>query len=418
MPHKLKSSYGHEKKFFPRLSYLVGIVCFTIHLGLIIHHTYCNASQKDTRLVPPAHKYAKAEPQRWHNFLDLNRWDSAHYETIVLKGYRDSNQPNKPQFRIQWFPGYPLLAKCVHWLTGWKVTFIFSLLSASCTLAFWLIFWSPKMFSFFGSKVLATSSILILSWPGAFFWFAGMTEPLVGLILIILIYLWFSGSFKSIVAVLCYATAVKQVFIPVTIAVFTLEILRSHPKPLTIIIKGLIALAGFIAFGLYCWIFFDNFFIFSDLSIAYYQKKISLFSLIDLPFYARFIWKPGGMTAFSSMFLLLIFALRLCQSLPNRERFLDFFKQPQKNLSIELVLWWMALAYTSFCILGDAYARFPFSSIMRYQTVNIPIIFLFSFLFREMSWGKIVCIMIPLSWVFLFWQNIFTVQYWLWEWVA
>jgi len=407
-----------KKNVWPRLSYLVGIVCFTIHLGLIIHHTYFNASQKDTRLVPPAHQYATAEPQLWHNFLDLNRWDSGHYETIVMKGYRDPDRPEKPPLTVQWFPGYPLLAKCIHWLTGWKVTFIFSLLSALCTLAFWLILWSRRMLSFLGSKVVATSSIIILSLPCAFFWFAGMTEPLVGLLLVILLYLWLNKSFNAIVAVLCYATSVKQVFIPVAIALFTLEILRSHPKPLAITIKGLVSLTGFICFGLYCWIYFDNFFIFSDLSIESYQKKLSLFSLIDLSYYAKFIWKPGGMTAFSSMFLLLIFALRLCKSRPNWKRFLDFFKQPQKELSIDLVLWWMALAYTSICILGDAYARIPFLSIMRFQTVNIPIILLFSFLFREMAWWKIFCVLLPLSWVFLFWQNIFTVQYWLWKWVA
>ena len=108
----------------------MGIICFLLHGGLILHHTYFTASKHNTRVFP---KTARGRgiimpPERWHNFLDLNRWDSYHYETILLRGYHDSRDPSKPALAIQWYPGYPLLAKGIYRLTGWKVTFIFSLL--------------------------------------------------------------------------------------------------------------------------------------------------------------------------------------------------------------------------------------------------------------------------------------------------
>jgi len=410
------------RKYFldPRL--LIGFICFAIHFGLVFHHTYFDASRKNTRTFPPAPMRLMAyAPTRWHNFLDLNRWDSAHYEKIVLQGYRDPDTPGKPLRTIGWYPGYPLLAKCLLWITGWKVTFIFSVLSVLFTLAFWLVLWSPRIVSFFGIKVVTTASIFILTWPGAFFWFAGMTEPLVGFFMVMLLYLWIRQSFNGIVVLLCYATSVKQVFVPVTIALFTIEILRSHPKPSIIISKALMALTGFVGFGVYCWIHFGNFFMPAKYQIAGFKKGISLFSLIDLSHYAKFIWTTGGITAFTSMFFLLITALRISKSWNSWKEIPDFFRLPQRDLSIELVLWWLALACTTFFVLGNAYASrpyLPFMSLMRFQTVNIPFILLLALQFRKMDWWQIFPILIPISWVFLYWQNIFTLRYWFWKWVS
>jgi hypothetical protein len=403
-----------------KLCYVIGVLCFTIHAGFIIHYTYFNASLKNTRSFPSPPRYISS-PERWHNFLDLNRWDSAHYEKIVLQGYRDPYIPGKPYPTVSWYPGYPLLAKGIYWITGWKATYIFSLLSALCTLIFWLFLWSPRFVNFFGSKILIIASIFILSWPGAFFWFAGMTEPLVGLLMITIIYLWINNSFNGIVAVLSYATSVKQVFVPVMIAVFTLEILRSHPKPTMLLIKSFFALTGFIAFGVYCWIYFGNFFMSSEQTMFFYKQTISLFALIDLKHYANSISTIGGITAFASMFFLLIVALKYFDRWNGWSHVLKFFSQPQKDLPIQLVLWWIALACTTFFVIGDAYSWYPhphYMSMMRFQTVNVPLILLLAFMFRGMPLWQTIVLLLPVSYIFLFWQQNFTVQYWLWKWIA
>ena len=174
---------------------------FIVHGGLIVHHTYYDASLRNTRSFP--HASSPDEPKRWHNWLDLNRWDSGCYETITREGYRDPWNPGRPRYVIQWFPGYPLVARFFLALFGCKVTLIFSLLSVLFTLAFWLLLWSPVMIGVLGKKVTEISSVIILCWPGAYYWFAGMTEPLVGLIMLLIIYLWFSQRFNWIVAVLC-----------------------------------------------------------------------------------------------------------------------------------------------------------------------------------------------------------------------
>ncbi len=401
----------------PHVSFVIGIVCFTLHFTLIFHHTYFDASQKDTLSFPSSPKEIQ-QPQRWHNYLDLNRWDAAYYEKIVLQGYQNPDDPSKPSFSILWYPGYPLIAKLVHLKTEWKVSFIFSILSAVFTLGFWLFLWNPRMLSIFEAKALLVTSLLIICWPGGFYWFAGMTEPLIGLLVMILLYLWFSQRFNGIIAVLAFATSVKQLFIPVTFAMVSLEILKSHPKSISFYLKSLVALSGFIGFGLYSWIYFDNFFMSSDLVLSIYEKKINLFSLVDFNHYARYIRSPGGFIAAGSMCFLLVVAFKLTKNFKSWQELSNFFIQPQKELSVEFVLWWLALACTIFFVLGDSYTQYPFAAFMRYQTTNIPIFLLFAFQVRKMSWWKIGLWLIPLASIGLFYQNKFTINYWFWEWVS
>jgi hypothetical protein len=398
-----------------RSAFFIGILCSAVHIGLIIHHTYFDASLKNTRTY---RKSPSKNSITWYNFLDLNRWDYGNYRRIVLNGYRHNENPDKPSRTVQWYPGYPLIAKVIYKVTGWELKTIFSLLSALFTLSFWLVFWSPKMVSVFGKKVLTTASLMILCWPGAFYWFAGMTEPLVAFLLIVTLYLWIGGNFNAIVALLCYATSVKQVFIPVAIAVIILETIRSHPSPPAIIIKGLIALGGYIGFGLYCMYCFGDFFTSSNMCIEIYKKKISLLNLIDFPHYARNLGDLGGITAFFSMYFLLFVGLKLGRRCESVGSFFSYFKERQKEIPVELALWWISLAYTSFCVLGDAYGTKDFMSIFRFQTANILIFLLLAFQFRETPCWKIICLFMPLSWVSLYWQNQFTVMYWLRKWIA
>ena len=152
-----------------RFLLLAGLLCFFIHSGFIVHHTYYSASKKNTRIFPnPPAKSTKtisiAVPERWHNFLDLNRWDSAYYEQIVKDGYNAKVGSTAP-FTIMWYPGYPLIAKPIHVITGWQPTLIFSILSALFTLPFWLVLWTPAMHSKFGTNTLSAFSALIICWP-------------------------------------------------------------------------------------------------------------------------------------------------------------------------------------------------------------------------------------------------------------
>jgi hypothetical protein len=140
--------------------------------------------------------------------------------------------------------------------------------------------------------------------------------------------------------------------------------------------------------------------------------------LIDFSHYAKTVWSLGGATIFFSMFLLLAVFLKFFKRWPHRRSFADFFKTPQPELPMEMVLWWLALACSAFYIVGGAYGNFPFNSMFRYQTTNIPLFMLAALQMKGMSWWKIILLLFPVLWVFMFWQEIYTVKYWLWQWIA
>ncbi len=395
--------------------HILGFLCFCLHLGLILHHTYWTASQQNTRLFPRPESVPVTD--RWHNFLDLNRWDSGHYRTIVLQGYRNSEAPDQPLHTIQWYPGYPLIAKAIHGVVGGNPYVIFSVLSALFTLGFWLLLWSPTMATVVGKKSLAWTSVLILSWPGGFYWFAGMTEPLVGLLILFSIHLLFCQKLNGVVAVLAYGTSVKQIFIPLVIAIFSWEWLRAKPKSVFFFLKIPVALAGFLAFGIYSWIHFNNFWASSDFTIQNYKKTISVLSWFDFNNYATYFWTRGGLITFSSLLFLLIIAVRAADRLPARKEWFSALKKTH-SLPPEFLLWWLAFASTTFYVLGDAYTTHPFASIFRFQTTNIPLFLLLAWQFKNLRWWQGAVILFPLAWCFLFWQRQYTVQYWMWQWIA
>ncbi|MBI9082512.1 MAG: hypothetical protein JEZ11_02870 [Desulfobacterales bacterium] len=401
----------HSNRWF----WFVGLACFLVHAGLIAHHTYYSASRQNSRSFP-IRKGATLE--NWHNFLDLNRWDSGHYESIVVQGYRDPLHPGKPRENIQWYPVYPLIAKGIHLMTGWRVTLVFSLLSAVFSLAFWVLLWSPVARKVFGNKVVGITSIMVICWPGAYFWFAGMTEPMVAFLLLSLILLWFRGHFGAATAILGLGTGVKSVFMAVAIAVASMEAIAKRPPWIHLAVKAGLATTGFTLYGTYCWYHFGNFFMPTDMAADVYGKKVSLLAIFDIIHYAKHIWQFNGMAAFAAMFFLLLAALRYIPPAIQEMGTYRFFGGPWQNLSLPLALWWTALAYSAFCMAGDAYARFPFMSMLRYQTVNIPLFLLIAMQLRAYPWWKLILLMAPVSGLFLFWQNIFTVRYWAWQWVS
>lgn len=404
------------------LLFAIALCCFVLHTGLIVHHTYYTASFKNSRIVSPpvSMSFEKIQfrfPESWHSYLDLNRWDSAHYADILKKGYR-SESGSEPPYSIMWYPGYPLLAKPIYWLTGWTPTFIFSLLSALLTLCFWILFWSKPMVSEVGVKTLVVGSALIMCWPGAFYWFAGMTEPLVSLILVALIVLWLSNRFNAIVVLLAYATAVKQVFTAVVLALFSLEYLRHKPALPKLLLKALLAFSGFLGFGLFTLYTFGNFFLSSDTCFEIFEKEISIIGMFNLSHYARHILSLGGATfCFSIVFLLVVF-IQLTEYWPDRYALKSFFTPTSKSIPFKLVLWWTALACTSFYGIGEAYGEPPFMSMFRFQTTNIPLFLLIACQTRHISWWKTLLLLLPLLWTGLFWQEKLTVKYWFWQWVA
>ena len=402
-------------------SWGVGMIFLMIHIAVVIGCCYFSAAQGNRRQPPWGPQQPPGLLPReycWHNYLDLNRWDSLHYRDIVVNGYQRANDPSQASHLIMWYPGYPLLARLLYLATGWRVTFILSLLSLIFTALFWLLLWSSPFVTRLGVKVLGLASVLMVLWPGSFFWFAGMSEAPIGFLLVLCLYLWFKDQHGWLWVVLGVATFTKQVFVPLALAFWMLEILRHRPQPVIALGKLLLALSGYLAFGSYSYFKFGNFFLPSQLHITTYGKQLTLFSLVDFNHYAQFILTVEGFVAFASMQLLLIESLRIPHFWSNWRQMIIRRPEPVA-MREEMVLWWLALAATSFYIFGCAYTRDnPFGSMVRYQAVNLPFFLLLACRFRPVSWWKTALVWLPVGYIWFYWLWRFIVLYWAGHWVS
>lgn len=399
------------------------MACFALHFGLVFHHVYVTASHHGQRPFPlPSPAFLQenhtALPTPWHPVLDLNRWDSAHYELIATHGYRSKEAEARYFHPIMWYPGYPLMAGLVQRVTGLSTTFVFSILSLFFTLTFWVLLWSPAVTGILGRKPVAIASILLIVWPGSYYFFSGMTEPLVSLLLLACLTLWFQNRPISSAAVLALGSGVKQLFVPVALAIYGLNLLKERPNPVRPTLLFLLSISGFLCFGLYGALYYDNFFASSDTCLRMFGKSLSLLSLVDIGHYARCFWKINGITAFAGMALLVGMIPFVFKAFPDRAAVVAFFKNTRETLPVPLSLWWVALAMTAFFTLGDAHGVSPYMSMLRFQTTNIPFFLLVGTQLRHHPWPTLCFMLVPLGSLFLVWQRSFTILYWGWRWIA
>ncbi len=388
----------------------IALGLFVVHGALTLVSTYYFASKQDTVEFENRRKRVR-EPERWHNYLDLNRWDAAHYERIAEEGYVRNffDEADDPKLII-WYPGYPLIARGAQALTGLPMTAVFSLLSALFTLAFWQLLWSATLRELLGTKGLLIASLFILAWPGSYYWFAGMTEPLVGLLLIGIVIFYRKNRWSWVAASLALATSIKQVFLALALACSIVDWLEHKNQKLAVLGRFLLSCSGFIAFEIYGRIQLGHFFASGKAGIDWFDKQVSLFSIVDLNNYAADFWSYENQIAFFSMLFLLGVLTGSGSS----------WIKSIRTGSIDAIgfLWWLALAYTTFIIVGNGVGRLPFSSLMRFQTVNIPIVLLIAWSLRSTPTWRLVALFTPVLYIMLYWRNQFTVGYWSWNWIS
>ena len=316
----------------------------------------------------------------------------------------------------------PLLARAVHTVLGGPIGAAFTGLSALFALGFWLLLWAPPLVETLSVRTLVIASALILATPGSFFFFDGMTESLVALLLLALVVLWRQERFPAVVPVLALATAAKQVFVPIAVALFGLRALAWRPRrPAVFALQALGAVAGFVLFGLYSWYAFGDFLMSTHYSTEAFRKQISLFNLVNLTHYARALPTFEGMVAFSSVVFLLATGLRLFGSVEQVRSLPERLRVTRSRDGLEIVLWTLASAYTAFCVLGNAMSEPPyppFQSFLRFQTINTPLVLLLAASLGRFSNGQLAAFGIPLAWVGLYWQIDMTVRYWAWIWIS
>jgi hypothetical protein len=378
----------------------LGVVLFLAHLGLIVFHTWVRASDGNTLPIPPppAAVFHPDVPDHWGNALDLNRWDSVLYAHIVENGYRDATDPGRASHTIMWFPGYPLVAWLVRQATGWKTTLVFSLLSAACTLGFWLLLWSPLVVETLGRRVLAVASVLIVSWPGAFFWFDGMPEPMALFLFMLAIHCWLARRLWALALVLGLATGVKQFFAVVSLAFLLLELWETRRITGSLVTRSLLSISGLLLFVAYCALAFGDPLVHFRMVGTYYRMGPSLMNLLDPRHLVRAWPSIGGKTMAVSLGVLALSAV-------------PCLKGPRPHAG----LWWLAAAVTAFFF--SSAAPVPYS-MLRHQTMNAPLALVAALMFTQLRPRLAVALLVPLAVLGLVVQSELTVDYWMWRWVA
>ncbi|MGD9781037.1 MAG: hypothetical protein AB7V14_02670 [Kiritimatiellia bacterium] len=392
---------------------LAGVVFFLIHAALVVHHVYFCASKRGTVDAPNPPAFFEPAPLRQedHSYA-LNRWDALLYESIARHGYQPPTDVLLP-----WFPGYPILVKGVALATGLPIPSTLTLLSAVATLGFWLLLWSPRMRSALGSKTLSMAGILVLIWPGAFFWFAGMTEPWVAFLMLAAIVAWLSNR-RAAAMVLCgLAASVKQVFALVGCILVLLRWRKERPRPIPVFLWLITTWSGLLAYAFYCAVFHGSPLAFAQAGYPVYGRVMTLRALFDLPNFARHAWTLNGGTAIA------VYGLALAAAavwLVRQRGRIAWREMAKGEIPLSVFFWTVGGACMALYIAFDAYgfSPFRFTNFLRYQTTNVAHFLLAAYVLRQVRTRTLCLLLIPLAAVGLYWQNELAVRYWNWWWVA
>ena len=392
---------------------LAGVVFFSIHAALVAHHVYFGASKRGTVDAPAPPAFYEPAPLRQESHSHaLNRWDALLYESIARHGYQPPMDVLLP-----WFPGYPILAKGVALATRLPVPATLTLLSAVATLGFWLLLWSPRLRSALGSKTVAIASILVLAWPGAFFWFAGMTEPWVAFLMLAVLAAWLSNR-RAAALVLCgLAASFKQVFALVGCMLVLLRWLKERERPMAVFLWLIASWSGLLAYAFYCAVFHGSPVAFAQAGYPIYGRVMTLRALFDLPNFARHAWTLNGGTAIA------VYGLAIAAAavwLVRQRGRIAWREMAEGEIPLSVLLWTVGGACMALYIAFDAYgfSPFRFTNFLRYQTTNVAHFLLAAYVLRQVRTRALCMTLLPLAAVGLYWQNELTVRYWNWWWVA
>ncbi len=392
-----------------------GLAFFVAHVGLVTAYVWA-ASSGGTRPIPEPPAIFRGHHHPWHPVLDLLRWDAILYGGIAAQGYASPEDPHQPSHLVCWFPGLPLLARGVHAATGWSFQAALVAVGLACTLGFWMALWSSSARDVLGRDAVAATSALVLAWPGTYVWLAGMTEPLVALLSLLVIVWWAQGHFGRAAALLAFASATKQLFTVMALALAFLRWIRSRPHPARLALELLVSTSGLLAFCAYCAHAFGDPLVWVHMMQRNFGK-MRPWVVVDVRHYVRHAETLNGGFALGGVVLLLVAAGFLVPAL-RRERLGILSPGPLSPAGVEVLLWTLAASTTAFFVAVDSRAGSSFFSTFRYQTANVPLFLLAGRgLVRLPPRSRLLLV----AALFALWVPLgakLTAAYWGWRWVA
>jgi hypothetical protein len=175
-----------------RLAFAMLLVVF--HLALIRAWTaefqgvgFDHARGSQPAFDPPDMPHSGFDsPPHW-NRLAVARWDAAHYEALALRGYTLCPEgklnsvaltPIQTKCFFNFYPGYPLLGRCVRWITGWGIDYSLFAISIAAALGLFFLLTGAAFRERLGIHGAYLNAILMASFTTSFAFVTVQTEAL------------------------------------------------------------------------------------------------------------------------------------------------------------------------------------------------------------------------------------------------
>ncbi len=205
----------------------------------------------------------------------------------------------------------------------------------------------------------------------------------------------------ALAVVLGAATGVKQFFAVVAFVFFLWELGETRRLTLPLLVRALVSISGLLLFLAYCGWAFGQPLVSFQMDMATFHRHPSAMALVDVGHLLHHLGTRGGNTAAGTLVLLALGA-RPCLRGPR----------------LHAILWCLATGVSTFFISADAYTPVPFASILRYQTMDLPLFLVAGLLLARLPGRTLAALLVPLLGAGLCVQARYAVDWWMWRWVA
>lgn len=210
-------------------------------------------------------------------YYRMVRWDGRWYGGIVTNGYQYSDAPGTLN-SINFFPLYPMVSAAVTWLAGID-PFVAMLLVANACSVIAVLLLARFVKDEIGEDAVLPTVCLFSFFPSSMFLSAAYSESLCLVFVLLSLMLMARGSFLPSAAMAGVALAARStsiVLLPIVLMEVWLKGTGRLPGRLPkLVVCGLLAASGLLAYSAYLWIMFGHPLAFIGSQDVFHSKPLS-----------------------------------------------------------------------------------------------------------------------------------------------
>jgi hypothetical protein len=307
-------------------------------------------------------------------YIEVCKWDCHDwYLDIATHGYRSvlppvAGSPNRAN--VAFFPGFPIMARALHLVTGADATVLLLLISQVAAVGFWALYLLLLQDLAVESRQRALWTVALLAHPASFILVCGFSESLfmaglLGFLRYGVLKVGEGGQKRGwIIAALCgfVMTATRILGLPVTAIPLLANRAPRRAAPLAI---AAIASLGALLFFLYCQVKFGAYDLYMQTQRIGWDARPRLAGLVDWSlWWFYYPWDARSMTL-SILLLALVLALEVLALA---------LRRGSEHRRFRLLAWLASFAMWAMVVVGFNYSGFW--SLTRYTLCWIALLFL------------------------------------------